>query len=187
MIRSKLRVTKAGWDVPSGFKCRKPEFTEYLGVGAQYDQRKRMGQVYWAVSDGNVVGYMVLAMGSASAEKQADLGIDTYGPVPALVIAYLAVDERHEKQGVGRAMASYAVALANRMAPKAGCRVVLANSEPDVVEFYEKVGFAKFNAVQASGPRGFWRWFCKRMDSRGGKGEAKYVPMYFDIGECPAE
>ena len=158
--------------MPSDFKCRKPEFVEYLGVGAQYDRQEKMGQLYQAVSEDKVVGYMVLAMGNADAEKQADLGIDAYVPVPALVIAYLATDERCEGQGVGSAMVSYAIALANKLAPQVGCRVVLANSEPDVVGFYEKAGFDKFNAVQPSKPRGFWRWFCKRVYS----GEERKMP-----------
>lgn len=155
MIGGKLRVTRAGWGVPSDFKCRKPEFVEYLGVGAQYDRQKRMGQLYQAALEDKVVGYMVLAIGNADAEKQADLGIDAYGPVHALVIAYLATDERCEGLGVGSAMVSHAIALGNKLAPQVGCRVVLANSEPDVVGFYEKAGFDKFNAVQPSKPRGF--------------------------------
>ena len=187
MTAGKFRVAKSGWEVPSGFKCRKPMFAEYLNVNAQYDRQQRMGQVYWALSGDDVVGYMMLTMGSAGVEGQADLGIDTYGPVPALVIAYLATDERHERQGVGSVMVSYAIALASEMARKAGCRVVLANSEQDVVEFYKKMGFGKFSSTRLPRLGGFWRWLCRRMDASGGKGEGKYVPMYFDIGEAPAE
>lgn len=64
---------------------------------------------------------------------------------------------------------------------------MLANSEPDVAGFYEKAGCAKFDDVHAPGPRGFWHGSCKRTDSRGGKGEAKYAPMHLDIGECFVE
>ena len=187
MTAGELRVAKSGWEVPSGFKRRKPMFAEYLNVNAQYDRQQRMGQVYLALSGDDVVGYMVVAMGSAGAEGQADLGIDTYGPVPALVIAYLATDERYERQGVGTLMVSFAITLASSTAPNMGCRVVLANSEPDTVEFYKKMGFDKFSFTRLPRLGGFWRWLCRRMDASGGKGEDKYVPMYFDIGEAPAE
>ena len=50
MTAGELRVAKSGWEVPSGFKCRKPMFAEYLNVNAQYDRRRRMGQAYWALS-----------------------------------------------------------------------------------------------------------------------------------------
>ena len=137
--------------------------------------------MYWAVSGDTVVGYMTLAMGSAGMEKQEDLGIDTYGPVPGLTIARLATDKRYERRGVGRLMVSYACTLARIMASDSGCRVVLANSELDAVEFYEKMGFVKFKPRSPSAPSGFWHWLCRRMDSKGME-ENEYVPMYFDIG-----
>ena len=171
-----LDIAKAGmWEVPEGFKCRKPEFAEYLDVAASYDQRQRMGQMYWAVLEGEVVGYMMLALGHVVEERQADLGIDTYGPVPALVIARLATDERHERNGVGRHMAFYAVGLAGRLALDAGCRLVVADSDPDAVEFYEKMGFAKF----AAGPP-FEYGAVPEPRSRAG-GEGGLVPVYLDL------
>lgn len=181
MINGGFRVVKGGWEAPRGFMSRKCEFTEYPLVNAQYDRQQRMGKVYWAVSGDTVVGYMTLAMGSAGMEKQEDLGIDTYGPVPGLTIARLATDERYERRGVGRLMVSYACTLARIMASDSGCRVVLANSELDAVEFYEKMGFVKFKPRSPSAPSGFWHWLCRRMDSKGME-ENEYVPMYFDIG-----
>ena len=175
-------ITKAGWEMPGGFVCQKPEFADYLRASAQYDQQQRMGQLYWAVSGDDVVGYMALTMGSVGMERQADLGIDTYGPVPSLSIAYLATDKRHERQGVGRFMVLYAISLARKMALNVGCRAVVANSERDAVGFYEKLKFARFKPVPPPGHRGFWHWLCMRMDSKGRQRVGNYVPMYFDIG-----
>ena len=175
-------ITKAGWEMPGGFSCRKSEFVDYLGASAQYDQQQRVGQLYWATSGDDVVGYMALAMGNVDMERQADLGIDTYGPVPSLSIAYLATDKRHEGQGVGRLLVSYAIALARRLALDVGCRAVVANSERDAVGFYEKPKFTRFKPVSPPGSRGFWHWLCKRMDSKGMQRVDNYVPMYFDIG-----
>lgn len=152
MPGSGIKMIKASvWEVPKDFRCSKPEFAEYLDVDAVYDQRERMGRMYWAVRNDQVVGYMMLAMGHVGKERQADLGIDTYGPIPALVIARLATDERHERSGAGRHMTSYAVNLADRMALEAGCRLVLADSDRDAVGFYEKMGFVKFAEKDASG------------------------------------
>ena len=178
MADSGLDIVKAGmWEVPEDFKCRKPEFAEYLDVDASYDQQHGMGRMYWAVREGKVVGYMMLALGHMGKERQADLGIDTYGPIPALVIARLATDERHERSGIGRRMTSYAVDLAGRMARDAGCRLVLADSDPDAVGFYEKMGFARFAARQPSGHGGAVPEPCS-----GAGGEGGLVPMYFDMG-----
>ena len=181
MTGSGLRIIKAGWDAPSDFRCRKTEFAEYISVSAQYDRQQRMGRMYWAVRGDDVVGYMVLSMGSASMERQEDLGIDSYGPVPSLTIAYLATDKRYERQGVGSLMVSYAIMLARRMAADVGCRVVLADSEPDVVEFYEKMGFVKFGIGPFSRSRKLWHRLRGCMGAKQRK-DMDHVPMYFDIG-----
>lgn len=165
--------------MPGNFKCRKAEFEEYIRINVQYDQQHRMGRLYWATSDDIVIGYMVLAMGDVGMKMQKDLGIDTYGPVPSLTIARLATDERHERKGIGRLMVSYAIELAREMASDVGCRVVLANSEPDTVGFYEKMGFVKFKAMPSSRPRRFWHRLCRCTNN---EGRNDYVPLYFDVG-----
>ena len=185
MLRDRPRIVKAGWDVPSYFKCKKPEFTEYLNASAPYDQRKRMGQIYWAMERNKITGYMVLAMGNVDQEKQPDLDIDSYGPVPALLIARLATDERYEGQGVGRLMTSYAVRVARAMASRVGCRAVLANSEPDVVGFYEKVGFVKFKIVSNPSPAGIGGALHDDPGVKNSVDDDGYVPIYFDIGLKP--
>ena len=158
-----ILIEKAGWEMPDDFKCRKPEFAEYLGASAGYDQQQRMGQLYWAIYDGRVVGYMMLAMDSAGKEAQSLLGIDSYGNIPALLVVSLATDKRHERRGVATCLMSHAMKIAKRLATKVGCRILLCNAEHDVVRFYEKLGFATL------------------LNER-----ENYVPMYCDLGEAKA-
>ena len=164
------------------FRCKKPEFAEYLDAIAAYDQQHRMGRTYWVVHDNKVVGYMTLAMGSASEEWQVDLGIDTYGPIPALAIVRLATDERYERQGVGRYMVSYATRLARTMGGDIGCRIVRVNSEPDVVGFYAAMGFNKFTVDQALNPSEA-TGSPRKSPGTAGDDEVEYVPMYLDMGQ----
>ena len=182
MARSGLVIVKAGlWDTPPDFRCRKPEFAEYLGVDAAYDQQQRMGQLYWATYNEEIVGYMMLALGHAMWELQSDLGIDTYGHIPALVITRLATDERYERQGVGGYMVSYAADVAGRIAPDVGCRVVLASSVPDAVEFYEKMGFSRFT-VQESFDSARPGRESIHSTGAGADVEEELVHMYLDMG-----
>ena len=74
MTAGELCVAKSGREAPGGFKCRKPMFLECLSVNAQDDRQQGMGQAYWALSGDDVVGYMVVAMGSAGAEGRVGLG-----------------------------------------------------------------------------------------------------------------
>lgn len=182
MARSGLDVSRAGlWDVPADFRSQNLAFTKYLYIDAAYDQQQRMGQLYWATRNGAIVGYMMLAMGHADKGRQADLNIDTYGHIPALVIARLATDERHERQGIASYMTTYAIGVAGRMAFDTGCRLVLANSVPDAVGFYEKMGFSRFTSEPASDP-GEPLHGPRRGADVAADVEDGLVPMYFDLG-----
>ena len=178
MTLAGLKIIKPGTgDVPGDFRCKKPEFAEYINAIATYDQQQRMGRMYWAVRESKVVGYIVLAMGSMDKGRQVELGIDTYGPIPALLITRLATDERYERQGIGRYLTSHAYRLATKMAKNVGCRIVLANSEPDVVEFYEATGFTRFKSIQAHGP-GAARLASGGRSDAAGEDDHEYVSMY---------
>ena len=182
MTLAGLKIVKPGTgDTPGDFRCKKPEFAEYLNASVTYDQRQRMGRMHWAVCGNKVVGYIVLAMGSMDKGRQVDLGIDTYGPIPALQITLLATDERYERQGIGRYLIYHAVRLATKMARNVGCRIVLANSEPDVVEFYKAVGFTRFGDIQTPGP-GAARLAPGGRADAAGEDDPEYVPMYIDLG-----
>ena len=182
MTLAGLKIIRPGTgDVPGDFRCKKPEFAEWLDASAAYDQQQRMGRMHWAVCGNKVVGYTVLAMASVDKGRQVDLGIDTYGPIPALLIARLATDERYERQGIGRYLISHAVRLASIMSADVGCRIVFANSEPDVVRFYEATGFTKFTDIQAPGSDMVRLAFGGHSDAAG-ECDSEYIPMYIDLG-----
>ena len=83
-------------------------------------------------------------------EEQGRLGIDTFGHIPALLISHLATDMRYVHRGVGRLVVGWASAYAKSLSDMIGCRVVLVKLEPDVVGFYQKLGFQKTSQTGAS-------------------------------------
>ena len=179
-----LEVVKADAKrTPADFRCRRPEFAEYLYIESIYDRQERMGRMYWSLHDGKIVGYMMLAMGHVTKMQQAGLGIDAYGHMPALVIARLATDERYERRGVGRRMVSYAISLAARMSMDAGCRAVIANSEPDAVGFYEKMGFARLPVAPSPSVPCIPRPDPPALQDEEGDRGCALVPMYVDMGQ----
>lgn len=138
--------------------------------------------MHWATHNGKIVGYMMLAMGHISKEQQEGLGIDAYGHMPSPVIARLATDVRYERQEVGKHMASFAIELAIKMAAEVGCRVVYANSDPDAVGFYEKMGFERFAATPT--PSDFD--LCHNPHTRRNTDADEWnslVPMYMDMNQ----
>lgn len=66
------------------------------------------------------------------------------------MISHLATDRRYERRGVGSLMVQCAIKHARFLSKIVGCRAVLVRSEPDVVGFYEKLGFKKNSRTGAN-------------------------------------
>ena len=164
------------------FKCSKHEFEEYLQVTATYDQNAQMRQTYVFMYNGVIVGYVALAMSDVPAKEQKRLNIDTYGTVPALWISHLATHKQYERRGIGRNMILWAIKYARIMSKRIGCRVVLVNSQTDVVDFYKKNGFVY--ALSKNQKFHFLQKFCSKIKLvRNSKIDSQ--TMYFDIDDTP--
>ena len=75
----------------------------------------------------------------------------------------MATHKHHERLGIGKLMVSWSVLKAKAISRSIGCRAITVNSEPDVCEFYSKLGFVRASKQQDGG-----------------------VTMYLDIGADPA-
>ena len=162
------------------FRCSDPEFEEYLRVSALYDQSVGMGRTYAFMHEGRIAGYIVLAAAHVPDTEQKRLNIDTYGPVPGLVISHLATHEEYERRGVGRNMVLWAIDYAKDLAENIGCRIVVVGADPEVEGFYEKIGFvhAKTGVPGASGSGILSRLKRWRTAKKGAPNM-----LYFDLGE----
>lgn len=200
---SELKSRKmTGMESLKEFECSKPAFEEYLRVTALYDQNSHMGQTHLFMYREQIVGYVVLAMAYMSRPAQKRLGIDTYGDVPALLISHLATHKEYERRGICKNMVSWATRYAKRTSKNIGCRVVLVRSDPDVVGFYEKIGFthattktdAQSSSFRAGADRLVRRMFCGSLVSECARrcmgldhlprtGEDLQNTMYLDIKE----
>lgn len=76
---------------------------------------------------------------------EADFPYDDY---PALRLARLAVDKRHQKSGLGGVLINFILSLArDQIMPHAGCRFLVLDAKPGSVPFYEKKGFSKIGEI----------------------------------------
>lgn len=63
-------------------------------------------------------------------------------PIPAVRLARLAVDGRHQRQGLGAALLADAMRRAVRAADEVGIRAVLVDAlDDDAAAFYRRFGF----------------------------------------------
>lgn len=82
---------------------------------------------------GDVVGYYKLATGGVtSAEMRRKIRQDLPNPVPVLMLAGLAVDQRHQKKGMGPAILIEAMQRTLAISQSARVRALMVHAIDDV-------------------------------------------------------
>jgi predicted N-acetyltransferase YhbS len=90
------------------------------------------------------VGYYALAIGQVRPDDATERllkGQPQKRPVPVLIVARLAVDRTHQRQGIGRSLLQDALLRCAGVAESVGVRAVVAHAHADAAEFYEQFGF----------------------------------------------
>lgn len=97
---------------------------------------------------GDVVGYYTLATGGvALSEMPRKLRHNLPNPVPVMMLGRLAVDQRHQKHGIGPAMLQEAMQRTLDISRSAGVRAMMVHAiDDEAVTFYLKYGFTLFPA-----------------------------------------
>lgn len=126
-------------------------FQRFLREFARQNQdRHHVGTTYVAVlDDRRVVGYATVAITSVEFSvlpHAVRKRLPGY-PLPALRLGQLAVDERHEGQGIGGALLRHVLLLAIELSEKAGCIGVIVDSVPDKVDWYARRSFMPLQAT----------------------------------------
>lgn len=91
-----------------------------------------------------IVGYYSLSMGSISPEEATDRirkGAGHY-PIPVILLARMAVDEKHQGNGIGRGLLRDAVIRTVNISLEVGVRAILTHPiDEAAANFYLKYGF----------------------------------------------
>ena len=126
------------------FDCGKHlSLTEWLKRLALMNQASGDTRTYVVHREFAVVGYYSLAPGSI-AKKQATVRASKSAPdpVPIVLLARLAVDQREQRQGLGPALLKDALQRAYAGAEIIGGRAILVHAiDPEAAMFYRKYGF----------------------------------------------
>lgn len=127
-----------------GFDCGIPVLNEWLLRQALAIQQAGGAKTFVAIADGRVVGYYSLTVGTVdhgAAPARSGKGMGGH-PVPALLLARLAVDVGYREQGIGTGLLKDAIIRALQAAELAGIRAVLVHARDGAARcFYEQYGF----------------------------------------------
>ena len=134
----------AGADAVESFDCGLPALNQFLHRFALVSQKSDSAQSYVCCHTGVVVGFYSLAVGSvepATATPRVVKGIPQH-PVPVMILARLAVDLKHQRVGLGKALLKDALQRTAQAADIAGIRALLVHAKDDTArQWYLNWGF----------------------------------------------
>jgi len=127
-----------------GFDCGKPSLNDWLLRHARQAQSSGSARTFVVTDDGRVAGYFSLTVGQVDtleAPERLRKGMGLY-PIPVVILARLAVDERDRGRGLGVGMLKDAIRRTFVIAEQAGIRALLTQPiDEDAARFYRRFGF----------------------------------------------
>ncbi|GMU40763.1 MAG: N-acetyltransferase GCN5 [Chloroflexota bacterium] len=113
------------------FDCGVPELTEWLQRFALTSHRSDSARVYVVHRDQRVAGYYALATGAVLKEEapgRIGRGLGAH-PIPVILLARLAVDEREQGHGIGTLLLRDALIRVAGAADIIGARALLIHAQ----------------------------------------------------------
>lgn len=120
-------------DAVDTFDCGQAALNEFLQRYALQNQKANSAQTYVCSSAGRVVAFYSLAVGSVqalAAPVRVAKGLARH-PIPVMILARLAVDQAHQRMGLGRAMLKDALLRTAQAADIAGVRALLVHAKDE--------------------------------------------------------
>ncbi len=148
------RYDPARHDV-AGFACGKEALDRWLHRYAGQGERRDATRTFVATNERDAVrGYYTLVAGQLEHEKATEAvrkGLSRHFPIPAAILARLAVDARSQGQGLGTSLLDDALERVCRAAREVAVRAVIVHAIDDAAAgFYERFGFRSVSAAPRS-------------------------------------
>jgi len=130
----------------SDFDCSKDDIlglNEFIHKEALDYQKEKLGTTYLFFNKQNIVGYVTLAMSQLETKfvdetNHSKISRKFY---PALLIGRLGVDNKFRDRNIGTNLCLWCLGKADDISKEIGCRLVILQTQVNVVDFYRKSGF----------------------------------------------
>ena len=122
----------------SEFSCGRPELDDWLRKWAMANQLSGGTKTHVVVEDGRVIGYDALATAAvAHSNVRSRTRRNLPDPMPAVILARMAVDEKHRRSGLGSALLQSAIETTLAAARIIGIAFLLVHAQDgDPRSFY---------------------------------------------------
>jgi GNAT superfamily N-acetyltransferase len=126
---------------PRRFDCGRSDQNEFLHQHAWADQQHSMSTTYTFSRGELMAAFATVCLdGLRLAADERGSGV-RFSQVGAVKLAQLGVHTAYHGQGVGSRAIGFVVLLAREVSERIGCRYVVLDSQPDLVEWYARQGF----------------------------------------------
>jgi GNAT superfamily N-acetyltransferase len=127
------------------FACGEPELDRWLADHALAAQTSGSARVFASTDGSRVIGYYALVatqLQPHEAGERALKGQSRNRPIPAVLLARLAVDQDHQGKGLGRSILQDAMLRTNAAAAELGIRLMLVHAKHEQASrWYKRFGF----------------------------------------------
>jgi GNAT superfamily N-acetyltransferase len=128
----------------SGFVSGEMSLDSWLQRHARHAEAAGSARTFVTSHGERVVGFYSLAIGQVPPDDATERllrGQPAGRPVPVIVLARLAVDQEHQKRGLGRSLLQDALLRCDQVSDSVGVRALLAHALPEAADFYDHFGF----------------------------------------------
>jgi len=127
----------------SGFSSGESQLDEWLKRRALRNQFSGASRTYVVTIENQVIAYYALASGSVMAqEAPGRIRRNMPDPIPVIVLGRLAIDEKWQGKGLGKALLRDAILRTLQASEMIGIRAILVHAlHEKAAAFYQHVGF----------------------------------------------
>ena len=124
------------------FDCLNGELNEYLVKYAYQNQEKNISKTFVVTKNKIVVGYYTLTFGAVfKGNLPIKQNLPNY-PVPVMLLARLAVDNKEQGKGLGKALLKNAILKMLQASEIAGIKAIMVRAKDENAKaFYQKYSF----------------------------------------------
>ena len=131
----------------TSFSCGKPELNDWLKAQAGQQEKRNSTRTFLAVEGTKVIGYYATKTYEVGLDEVAEMyGVGHWKyPIPAVLLARLAVDSSFQGCGIGPKLLIHALGEIAEASRHVGFEVVVVDAiDAGVVTFYAQAGFTQF-------------------------------------------
>ena len=125
------------------FDCGNKSLNDYLTKYAHQNELKNLSRTYLFIDNNEVIGYITLCNAQMDFNELPDKIVNKIPkyPIPCVRIARLAVDKKHQQNGIGKQLLSFGFKKVLLISNSVGVKLIVVDAKPESKTFYEKYGF----------------------------------------------